>query len=84
MMVYLSVCIYRDQKSPLGILFCIPTFILSGFEHSIADMFYVFAGRISVAALVFLAAVLIGNVVGGLLLPVLRFRPGGKEEKEHA
>ena len=31
-LMYLAVSIFRDQKTPLGILFCIPVFILSGFE----------------------------------------------------
>ena len=38
-LMYLAVSIYRDAKTCVGIFFCIPVFILSGFEHSIADMF---------------------------------------------
>ncbi len=78
-MVYLSVCIYRDQRSPLGILFCIPTFVLSGFEHSIADLFYAAAGCVSGPMAVFILAVLAGNAAGGLLLPALA-RPRKKEK----
>lgn len=76
MMVYLSVAIYKEKNTPVGIVFCIPTFILSGFEHSVADMFYFGAAGIDVFfsgdSLLFLLAVLIGNSVGGLLLPVLQ------------
>ena len=72
MMVYLSVAIYREKNTPVGILFCIPTFILSGFEHSIADIFYFAAsGIVSLKACGFLWTVILGNVLGGMLLPVL-------------
>lgn len=71
-LMYLSVSIFRNKKSPIGILFCIPCFILSGFEHSIADMFYFFtAGTWSLPVLVFIAIVLAGNSVGSMLLPLL-------------
>ncbi len=71
-LIYLAVNTYRDKNTIAGIVFCIPVFILSGFEHSIADMFYfaaagVFSGR----ALVFLLLVLLGNSLGGMLLPTL-------------
>ena len=36
----LAVWIWREKKSMLGVLFCIPAFILSGFYHSVADAFY--------------------------------------------
>lgn len=72
MMVYLSVAIYREKNTPAAILLCIPTFILSGFEHSVADMFYFgAAGNYSVQSLVFILAVIVGNSAGGLLLPLL-------------
>ena len=71
--MYLAVSIYRDNKTPLGILFCIPVFILSGFEHSIADMFYFAAsGIVSVKAFAFLWIVILGNSIGGMLLPALK------------
>ncbi len=74
-LMYLAVSVYRDKGSVVGILFCIPTFILSGFEHSIADMFYFAAsGIVSVRAFVFLWLVIIGNALGAMLLPVLEMR----------
>lgn len=73
LLMYLAVSIYRDNKTPLGILFCIPVFILSGFEHSIADMFYFAAsGIVSVKAFAFLWIVILGNSIGGMLLPALK------------
>ena len=73
LLMYLAVSIFRDSKTPMGILFCIPVFILSGFEHSIADMFYFAAsGIVSAKACGFLWIVIIGNAIGGMLLPALK------------
>ena len=79
-LMYLAVSIFRDQKTPMGILFCIPVFILSGFEHSIADCFYFAAsGIVSWRACGFLWTVILGNSLGGILLPLLQ--KIGKREK---
>ena len=72
LLMYLAVSIYRDRKDIIGILFCIPVFILSGFEHSIADMFYfAAAGSVSLRGFVFIILVVLGNSAGGMLLPAL-------------
>lgn len=71
-LIYLAVDIYRSGKGIVGIVFCIPVFILSGYEHSIADMFYFAAsGIVSWRACGFLWTVILGNSLGGLLFPVL-------------
>ena len=78
-LMYLAVSIYRDKKSPDGIYYCVPVFILSGFEHSIADIFYFAAARYgSAAAVRFLVIVLLGNSLGGLCLPMLE-KVGGQK-----
>lgn len=71
-LMYLAVSIYAEAKTPIGILFCVPVFILSGFEHSIADIFY-FAVSESFYAdcILFLLVVVAGNSVGGMLLPII-------------
>lgn len=72
-LVYLAVDIYRNNKSTLGILLCIPAFILSGYEHSIADIFYFAASEIaSFEAFLYLIMIIIGNSIGGLLIPLLQ------------
>ena len=71
-LMYLAVSTYREKNTPLGILFCIPVFILCGFEHSIADMFYFTAsGMVSLRAFAFIWIVILGNALGGMLLPVI-------------
>ncbi len=77
-LMYTAVWIYREKKTPLGILFCIPVFILSGFEHSIADMFYfALAGLWRLQSLWFLLLVVLGNSLGGLFIPFLQRLKGG-------
>ena len=76
-LMYTAVWIYREKKTALGILFCIPVFILSGFEHSIADMFYfALAGLFRMQSLWFLLLVILGNSLGGLLIPFLQLLKG--------
>ncbi|MBQ7444394.1 MAG: formate/nitrite transporter family protein [Clostridia bacterium] len=71
-LMYLAVSIFSDHKTPLAILFCIPVFILSGFEHSIADVFYFSVkGLPDLQTIGFLATVVLGNTVGALILPAI-------------
>ena len=73
MLMYTAVWSFRERKTPLGILFCIPVFVLSGFEHSIADMFYfALAGLFRLQSLCFLLLVVLGNSLGGLFIPFLQ------------
>lgn len=81
-LMYLAVSIFRDHKTTAAIFFCVPVFILSGFEHSIADMFYFAAsGIVSWQACGFLWCVILSNAVGGVLLPLLTMLT--KEEKQN-
>lgn len=78
-LIYLAVDIFKKNKTPLGILLCIPTFILSGYEHSVADMFYfAVSGIVSLKAFVFIWLVILGNSAGGMLLPLLSLAGGKK------
>lgn len=72
-LIYIAVDIYKNHKTTLGVIFAVPAFILSGYEHSIADMFYFATSHIvSADAFVFILTIVIGNSVGGLLIPVLQ------------
>ena len=72
-LMYLAVSIYRDKQTVSAILFCVPVFILAGFEHSVANMFYFGAAGMffSLDSILYLAIVVAGNTVGGMLLPLL-------------
>ena len=78
-LMYAAVRIYRERQSLSGILFCVPVFILAGFEHSIADMFYAWTALVGGGrTVVMLAVVVLGNTVGGLLVPELKRIAGDK------
>lgn len=64
-MMYLAIDNYRKTKNIVLIIAPVMIFILSGFEHSIANMFYFhLAGAYSLKAFVYLAVMLIGNGLG--------------------
>ncbi len=82
-LMYLAVSIYRERNTYIGILFCVPVFILSGFEHSIANLYYFFtAGYVSFRMVCYLLLVVFGNSVGGMLLPFLSLCVDRVEQKE--
>jgi len=60
----MSIATYPE--SPLWMcLICVPAFILAGFNHCIADIFYALAGgQIGWA----FAATILGNICGGILM----------------
>ena len=69
-LMYLAVSIYRDKKTISAMLFCVPAFILAGFEHSVANVFYfsVSGALFSVRSLVYLAVVVLGNSLGAMMM----------------
>ncbi len=77
LLMYIAVDHYRtctgDLSRYLGMLLCIPAFILAGLEHLVADMYY-FALGLSAAqigqAAVFLLCCTVGNAVGAWLIPL--------------
>ncbi len=71
-LMYIAVSVYRSNKNIVGILFAIPVFILSGFEHSIADIgYFACANIVSLKAFGFIWTVILGNSIGSMLLPVV-------------
>ena len=82
-LMYTAVSVYKQKNTVTAILFCVPVFILAGFEHSIADMFYFFcAGNFTPAALCFIVMVVIGNSLGGMLIPALSLLANGKAKNK--
>lgn len=59
-------------EKTVGILFCVMVFILCGFNHCIADMFYIFLTGTLDKAAAYLPIVILGNSVGGMLFPLLK------------
>ncbi|MCX7714345.1 MAG: formate/nitrite transporter family protein [Clostridia bacterium] len=64
----------------LALIFPVMVFILSGFEHSIADMFYFsMANAWGGKALFYIVIISLGNLIGGLLLPLVLKLTDGQE-----
>lgn len=70
MLMYVAVDGFREKENPLILLFCVSVFILCGFEHCIANMFYFsLAGVWSMKAIAYLLIMTFGNSIGGMLIP---------------
>lgn len=64
-MMYLAISSYGKTKNIVFIIAPVMIFILSGFEHSVANMFYFhLAGVYSVKSLVYILAMIAGNGIG--------------------
>ena len=72
-LMFIAADYYKQKQKYLGAILAVPVFILAGFEHSIADMFYFCsAGAYNMEALIFIIIVAFGNLVGGVIIPVCR------------
>ncbi len=67
-------CIAVTAKQQLVTVLCIMTFILSGFEHSIADFPYLLAGLTPEAILKY-GVILLGNMAGAIVIHMLLEQP---------
>ncbi len=84
-LMYMAVWIYREKKSISGIFLCVTVFILAGFEHSIANMFYFGAsGMVSLKAFGYILVVIVGNALGGMLFPLLDKAAAKSKEDTYA
>lgn len=73
MLMFIAADCYKQFKHHIATFVCVPVFILAGFEHSIADMFYFCSANIlTFDALVFIIVVIIGNAIGGVAIPLCR------------
>ena len=73
-LIHLAVDIYKNKNSLVGILVGIPVFILCGFEHCIADVFYfsLCDFTIFIRSVVFLFVTVFGNSLGGIFIPLTK------------
>ena len=73
MLMFIAADYYKTQKKYLATFVCVPVFILAGFEHSIADMFcFCASGTFTLDAFLFILVVIVGNAVGGILIPLCK------------
>ena len=76
MLVYIAVEGFKKIENNFGkyvvLMLAIGGFIVMGFEHSIANMFYYFlSGNYSLVAFLSLLLCVIGNSLGGLFIPLI-------------
>ncbi len=87
LLICLAVEGYKKIPNALGkylaIVFAIMVFILAGFEHCVANMFYFTLARVwSVRTFSYLLLMTLGNSLGGVIIPLYnRFFGGGFAEK---
>jgi len=84
MLMYQAVSIFK-KGSLAGVFFCVPVFILAGFEHSIANVFYFAVARsLSFDTLIYIIIVVVGNSLGGIFFERLSLPFKEKEKSEVA
>ena len=74
--IYLAVEGYKKSKSLIPVILGVMVFILAGWNHCVADCFYMAAGSSSTLAIPYLLVVIVGNSIGSLLIRFLQL--GGK------
>ncbi len=75
-LMYIAVEGYKVAGNPLMLFLCVASFILCGFEHCIADMFYFSAaGMWSPAAFFRILVITVGNTAGAVLIPLAKRMP---------
>lgn len=75
MLMFIAVDCYRNLQGStlrfIGVFIPVMVFILSGFEHVVANMFYFsLAGVWSIHCLGYILIMTLGNAVGGMLIPL--------------
>ena len=78
----------KGLSTTVGVMFPIIVFAFCGFDHSVANTLYVYFLGFSWQAVGYLMMCILGNIVGGVILPILSlFRtwsniPQGKKDNE--
>lgn len=72
-LMYVAVDGFKEKGNPLILFLCVSVFILSGFEHCVANMFYfAMAGAWSAKTVLYLLIMTLGNSLGGMLIPAIK------------
>lgn len=83
MLIYLGVDFYKKRGSFLGIIFAVPIFVVCGFDHTVADLFYYGAsGNYRIEDILLLIAAILGNTLGSNIVRALIYAAKSKEEQK--
>jgi formate/nitrite transporter FocA (FNT family) len=66
--IYLAVEGYKKSKSLIPVILGVMVFILAGWNHCIADCFYIAAGSTNALSIPYLLVVIVGNSIGSLMI----------------
>lgn len=70
-LMFVAVDGYKNSSNPIILFTCVSVFILCGFEHCIADMFYFsISGSWNATAFIYILIITLGNSLGGILIPL--------------
>ncbi|MCM1525282.1 MAG: formate/nitrite transporter family protein [Ruminococcus sp.] len=77
MLMFIAADGYKKIENPAGkilaVFLPVMTFILSGYEHCVANMYYFTVARVwSVNTFVYLIVMTLGNAAGGIFIPLVR------------
>lgn len=79
MLMYLAVdnakeCLKKNSDTALVFGVCLPVmiFIICGFNHSIADSFYMFSAETFPTDMPYILTVAAGNAMGGMIIPIIK------------
>ena len=76
-MIYIAVEGYKNIPHEVGkylaLFFGVTVFVICGFEHCVANMFYFTVGEAwDLEAVIYLVVMTVGNAIGGVFLPLMR------------
>lgn len=71
-LMYIGVGLFTKQNNPIYAAMPVATFILSGYNHCVADMFYLTIANASWIAWATLIPTTIGNILGCCLIPFIQ------------
>lgn len=62
----------QDTSAVFGVVIPVMVFILCGFNHSVADCFYMFAATPTIMGFLYIAVIVLGNAAGGMTIPLMK------------
>lgn len=71
LLMYIAVTLFKKENNPLYAIMPVAVFILSGYNHCVADMFYIISANTPLVGWLTLIPTTIGNVLGCCFIPVL-------------
>ena len=72
----------KKLSTTVGVMFPIVVFAFCGFDHSVANTLYCFFLGFSGKAVVYILLCVLGNIIGGVILPILSlFRAWSNRDK---